>query len=181
MPESWIIHITMVFTIFFFLLTWDYTEWRVFTITLWDCDNIYQHITKIFCSSSSLVYQGKSVKGHSTFSPCHCFVLFEQRRMWSYCSRRQTYYASHLSSCKTHPTPPLIDLLHWLRSLCLTQTVSAHSGLVMPVFFWPVWALETLRPFYTGVLLQKNVYGWRKGWLSLVQPTSWVPYCCPAP
>lgn len=41
MPESWIIHITMVFTIFFFLLTWDYTEWRVFTITLWDCDNIY--------------------------------------------------------------------------------------------------------------------------------------------
>lgn len=42
------------------------------------------------------------------------------------------YYESH-SSCKTHPTPPPTNLLHWLRSLCLT--VSSRSSSVMPVFF----------------------------------------------
>lgn len=101
------------------------------TIQLWDCDDMYQHVTWLF-------YLVSSWKGNALYclSPCHCIVLFKQQRAQSYCLRRWSPVLD-----------PPFSISDWLALLVgFSWLKHSTSG---NVCFGGVWAIAKLGPHHT--------------------------------
>ena len=78
---------------------------------------------------------------HSTISPCHYVVLFEQQRAQLYSPRRQTPYVMGLTWVLRRSTWLHLGLFVLLDCFVCAWTVNSHSSS-------SVWAVETVSPHH---------------------------------